>query len=103
MSVYDKYSIKRAYEEATKDIKLLRASPGGSMRAEERNYQKIEDNYNFLIRNGVEETENYREAVEIAHKELGIDYLKYGYRHLSLEEHAELKDKRYAKHNTRNL
>ena len=45
----------------------------------------------------------YAEVVETAHKELRIEYLKYGYRHLSLEEHAELKDKRYAKHNTRNL
>lgn len=44
-----------------------------------------------------------KEAVETAHKELGVEYLKYGYKHLSLEEHAELKDKWYAKHNTGNL
>ena len=103
MSIYDKYSIKQAYEEATKATKLLRASTGGSTAAEERDYRKIESNYNFLLRTGIEESKNYKEAVETAHKELRIEYLKYGYRHLSLEEHAELKDKRYAKHNTRNL
>ena len=97
MSVYDKYSIKQAYEEATKAIKLLRASTGGSMAAEEKNYRKIESNYNFLL------SKNYKEAVETAHKELGVEYLKYGYKHLSLEEHAELKDKWYAKYNTCNL
>ena len=103
MSIYDKYSIKQAYEEATKAIKLLRASTGGSMAAEERDYRKIENNYNFLLRTGTEEPKNYKEAVETAHKELGIEHLKYGYKHLSLEEHAELKDKWYAKYNTRNL
>ena len=97
MSVYDKYSIKQAYEEATKAIKLLRASTGGSTAAEEKNYRKIESNYNFLL------SKSYKEAVETAHKELGVEYLKYGYKHLSLEEHAELKDKWYAKHNTSNL
>lgn len=103
MSIYDEYPIKQAYEEAAKAIKLLRASTGGSMAAEERDYRKIESNYNFLLRTGMEGFKNYKEAVETAHKELGIEHLKYGYKHLSLEEHAGLKDKWYAKYNTRNL
>ena len=45
----------------------------------------------------------YAEVVETAHKALGIEHLKYGYKQLSLEEHAELRDKWYAKYNTRNL
>ena len=92
MAIYDKLTIQQAYNEATKDMGILRSCCFGKpLPIELRRYDGIESNYYFLLCKGIDMSENYGEAVETMHIKLGTEYLKYGYKHLTLENHANIK------------
>ncbi len=77
-------SIKEEYKEMLSNKVLVNSLPEGAFRVETQRFEIVESNYFYLLSKEFKLTDDYEKSVEKAHKAIGK-----GYRHLSIEDHAD--------------